>query len=269
MIEDRIKDITAAGQAAWDEAADIHKEYTHKRLLKCFSQPGGVAMLDIVRQTLLEHGIKDKAVFQPCCNNAREILSIKNLGAAHCMGFDLSNEFIKQAKEFAQAGNIDCELTQADAYNMDSRYDEMFDICMISLGTFMWLPDIDLFFAMIARLLRKNGWVFIHEFHPIAEIYTRNKQTRTIELSRSYFNQEPYLVSNGLDYFGWKNYQAKPCYHFLHKISDIIQAMIDNGFTIESFKERPVDMGSAAFTGTDPTKSRLPLSYIMTSVKHS
>ena len=88
------------GKTAWDEAADIHKRYRHEKLLKGFSQPGFVWMPDIRRKILLKHGVDGKSVFQPCCNNGRDILSIKNLGAAHCLGFDLSIEFIKQGRVF-------------------------------------------------------------------------------------------------------------------------------------------------------------------------
>ena len=268
MEEIHIGQYAELGKIAWDEAADVHKKYRYEKLLKAFSQPGFVSMPDIRREILLKHGVEGKSVFQPCCNNGRDILSIKNLGAAHCLGFDLSKEFIKQGREFAAAGNIDCELVQSDVYDLDARYDGIFDIGVISLGTFMWLPDLDMFFSVIARLLKKKGWLLIHEFHPISELFGKGK-ANGIVLSRNYFNANPEKITHGLDYFGWVSYDGAPCYRFLHKVSDVIQALINNGLTIENFEERPEHMGGGIFGKMSINQSGLPLSYLLSAVKLS
>lgn len=48
------------------------------------------------------------------CNNGRELLSIKNKGAGYCVGFDIAEGFIDQARQLAKAGDIDCEFVQSD-----------------------------------------------------------------------------------------------------------------------------------------------------------
>ncbi len=82
-----------------------------------------------------------------------------------------------------------------------------------------------------------------------------------------YFNASPRLVTHGLDYFGWEPYDAEPCYHFLHKLSDVIQALVANGFAIETFEERPESMGGTVCGGQGQMKVRLPLSYTLTAYR--
>jgi len=253
-------------EMAWDEAAVIHKQYRYNELLKGFKHSGFVSMPAIRRQILLEHGVAGKSAFQPCCNNGRDILSLKNLGATHCFGFDISTKFINQGKAFAEAGNIDCELIQADIFELDNSRDGLFDIGLISLGTMMWMPDLTAFFVIMKRLLRHNGWIFIHELHPLVEIFKFDTNQRRIVINGSYFDRTPQRWTKGLDYYSGKAYDATPCYSFRHKVSDIIEAMVQNGFAIETFKEHEEDMSSGVFKRSQPVKFPLPRSYTITAI---
>jgi ubiquinone/menaquinone biosynthesis C-methylase UbiE len=204
-------------------------------------------------------------VFQPCCNKGLDLLSIKNLGAARCFGFDISSEFIRQGRELAEAGKIDCELIQADVYDLDSSRDGQFDIGLITLGTFMWMPDLSDFFAAVRPLFRPEGWLFIHEFHPMSEVLRFEREAKGVRmrLTGNYFDQTPRLWTEGLDYFGGKQYEATPTHRFLHKISDIIEALVGNGFVIESFRELEENMKEGMFRETP--RCPLPRSYTLTA----
>lgn len=256
-------------ETAWDEAAVIHKQYRYNELLEGFKRPGFVSMPEVRRQILLEHGVAGKSAFQPCCNNGRDILSLKNLGATHCFGFDISTEFINQGKAFAEAGNIECELIQADVFELDNSRDGLFDIGLISLGTMMWMPDLTAFFAIMKRLLRRDGWIFIHELHPLTEIFKFNANKHRIVINGSYFDRTPQRRTTGLDYYSGKTYDATPCYSFRHKVSDVIEAMVQNGLAIETFKECEEDMSSGVFKRSQPVKFPVPRSYTITAISHS
>ena len=104
MDEDTIKRYAKVSEVAWDEAAEVHKEYRYQQLLDGFKRPGFVGMPRERYDILVNHGVQGRAVFQACCNNGRDILSIKNMGASRCMGFDISNDFIQQGKDFATVG---------------------------------------------------------------------------------------------------------------------------------------------------------------------
>lgn len=53
----------------------------------------GYSSLDTIETYHLEKiNLVDKAVAQLCCNNGRELLSIKNKGAGYCVGFDIAEK---------------------------------------------------------------------------------------------------------------------------------------------------------------------------------
>ena len=131
----------------------------------------------------------------------------------------------------------------------------------------MWLQDLDAFFSVVARLMRQGGWLLIHELHPIYEMLSVNPSTKQMMISGDYFNDSPRLVTGGLDYFGGESYDATPCYRFLHKISDVVEAVVNNGLKIETFEERAEDMSSGVFRGRFQGALALPLSYTLTAIK--
>jgi ubiquinone/menaquinone biosynthesis C-methylase UbiE len=258
--------VIKTNQEAWNEAAPIHKKYYYNRLLRKFKRPGYSCIKGIKQDTLLAHGLEGKAVFQPCCNNGRDLLSIKNLGAKRCVGFDFCSEFIEHGKEFAAAGGIECELIHADVYKLDKQYDGQFDIAYITAGTLWCLPDLDGFFAVVSRLMRPGAWLFMYEFHPILAMYGMepSKRLRWLRLRHSYFMKEPYIAKKGLNYYRSKAYRAKPCYLFHYKLSDIIQAIVNSGLMIETFQERDIT-SEGKFKKLTRKKNRLPLTYIITA----
>ena len=80
----------------------------------------------------------------------------------------------------------------------------------------------------------------------------------------SYFEKGPYSYKNGLDYIGQINYEAKECCWYMHKFSDIINAIIGNGFEIEEIEEYNTEVtNNVAIKNMD----KFPLSYILSCKK--
>ena len=131
------KDFTEANRVAWDEAAPLHRGQNHDDLLSAFQASDYSCLDEIETARLLNLGVAGKDVAQLCCNNGCEVLSVKNLGAARCVGFDQSEGFIEQARELAAAGSIDCEFVCTDIYDIDAAYDADFDIVTVTIGDLM------------------------------------------------------------------------------------------------------------------------------------
>ena len=110
----KTKDFTEANRVAWDEAAPLHRGQNHDDLLSAFQASDYSCLDEIETARLLNLGVAGKDVAQLCCNNGCEVLSVKNLGAARCVGFDQSEGFTEQARELAAAGSIDCEFVCTD-----------------------------------------------------------------------------------------------------------------------------------------------------------
>ncbi len=253
-----------ANRLAWNEVAPIHAEQNQQELIQSFQKPGYSCLDAIETQPLIEIDVTHKAVAQLCCNNGRELLSIKNMGADYCVGFDISDNFIAQAQELAATSHIDCEFLQTDIYNIPISYNRKFDLVYISIGAICWMPDLTGFFAVIARLLKPAGYVFIYDMHPILNMFLEDDQQDPPQLANSYFNTEANKDENGLDYYSLKKYSAAPAYWFPHKMSDVINTCIQHDLNIKKFIEYPHDI-SGIFGHFEKINNKLPLSYILTA----
>ena len=259
------EDWSRVNREAWNEAEPIHARRRFQRSLEMFRRPGFSCLRPVTRQRLLEHGLRGRAVFQPCCHDGRHILSIKNLGACRCVGFDLSDRFVAQGRQLAAASGIECELVRADVYRLGEAYDGQFDIAYIAAGTHPWLPDLGGFFAAIRRLLRPGAWLFMQDMHPILNMFSMEASKRPRRWRSSYFMGGVHRSTGGLDYYAARRYRARPAGCFHHKLSDIVQAVVESGLELESLEEGADDVSGGWARHLARRKLRLHLSFTLTA----
>ncbi len=260
-------DYTAANRRAWNETAPIHAEQNFAQLLENFQKPG-YSRLDAIETAILNQiNVAGKQVAQLCCNNGRELLSIKNIGAGRCVGFDISDAFIEQGRQLAAVGKIECTLVATDVYAISSAYDDTFDLVYVTIGAMGWLPDLPGFFQLIARLLKPSGQLFIYEMHPMLNMFEGTDQADPPPLHHSYFRTEPLVDNEGLDYYGFTTYASAPMYWFPHKMADVISLCLQNGLNLVSFQEYDHDI-SNVFAHFEHFQIKPPLCYTLVAQKH-
>jgi len=254
-----------ANRRAWNEVVPLHQKAARNRWDRSFSQPGYVCLDEVELDLLRRLNVKGRDIAHLCCNNGIELLSLKNLGAGTCVGFDISDEAIAEARTRADLCHIACQFVRTDVYRIDAQWDGRFDVIYVSAGALGWLPDLPRFFAQAARLLRAGGCVFIHEIHPVADILAGDDapDADPLRIQDSYFRTEPYVEYGGLDYVGHTEYASSlPQYWFMHTLSEILMSMIDNGFGVEHLSEYPLDI-SGGHRRAEEANAGLPLSYVL------
>jgi len=200
----------------------LHQRAAKENWTESFLQPGFVAIGEAEIELLKQVGLKGKSVVQLLCNNGVELMSLKNMGADECVGFDISDEAIKEAKERAAVCKIDCKFIRSDVYEIGSERNNHFDIAYIRAGGMGWLPDLQLFFEIIAALLRNDGLLFMHEVHPITDVLplAGSEDAEDLCFAEPYFKTEPYVEYGGLDYVGNSEHHSTiPQYWFVHTMS--------------------------------------------------
>jgi hypothetical protein len=45
----------------------------------------------------------------------------------------------------------------------------------VTIGVLGWLPDLDGFFGVVSRLLRRDGQLFLYDMHPILNMFEVDK----------------------------------------------------------------------------------------------
>jgi ubiquinone/menaquinone biosynthesis C-methylase UbiE len=255
---------TDANREAWEEAAPVHAKSNQARLLKAFSQPGYNTLDRHCLDRLNEIGVEGKSIAHVCCNNGRELLSLKNMGAGKCVGFDASVAFIEQARELADvSGHTDVNFVVTDVYDIAKAHAGPFDIVIITIGVFGWMPDLTGFLKVLARLTRAGGHLFIEETHPVLMMYEEGEGGAPAYLKYSYFKQEPWVETSGLDYYQGIKRPSKPNYSFQHTLADIVMAAIGVGFSLEHFAEFGYDI-SGFCADLEHAQAKPPMGMTMT-----
>ena len=255
---------TAANRAAWNEVAPRHAAHNNARLLEAFREPGYVTFRRDILETLTRVGVKGRQVIQLGCNNGRETLSLRNLGAARCVGVDAAEEFLVHARQLAEVAGAadDVEFIRADIYQLPAELDASFDIVLITIGVIGWLPDIEAFFGIVRGLLKPGGVLIMEEMHPVLLMYEPSPEGGISTVEHSYFDQKIWEETRGLDYYGGQAYEARPSYSFMHRLDEILMAGIKNGLNLTSFKELDYDI-SLFCSDLEKSPAKPPLGFVM------
>lgn len=260
-------DMVAANREAWNEVAPRHKARNLEALLAAFSVPGHSCLDDIETARWQALGVAGKDVAHLCCNNGQELVSVKTLGAGRCVGFDNAEQFLEQGRAIAGAAGVagagGVEFVHGDIHHVPPAYDASFDIAFVTIGALCWVPKVHDFFAVTARLLRPGGCVFVYEHHPVAAMFDPFDDVDPPQWRHSYFKEDPWIDTDGLDYFDGESYPSKPLTTFPHTLSEIFMGCIDNGLAIERFDEFPHDLSSPSYRHLERLEAKLPLSFVL------
>jgi 2-polyprenyl-3-methyl-5-hydroxy-6-metoxy-1,4-benzoquinol methylase len=265
MTQSELKRYTESNRAAWNEVMPLHQQAASETLDRFFSRPGAVRLDELEIGWLQKAGIHGKNVAHLCCNNGSELLSLKNLGAGECVGFDICDQAIQEACQRAALSGIECQFIRSDVYEIDRKYSNHFDMIYISAGCLGWLPDLDLFFEKASALLKDDGLIFMHEIHPFCEMLPMDNdpQPDPLHIVEPYFKTEPYIEHGGLDYVGNAEYTSTTTkYWFVHTLSDILMSLVKNHLLLVHFSEYEQDI-SSGHARVEAAKAGIPLSYIL------
>ncbi len=262
-----ISEVTAANRIAWNNSAAFHKGCdSWNQLVKGFSA-GNYSTLDsILSECLVDLEISGKSVVQIGCNNGRETLSLKKLGAANCTGIDQSEAFIEQARELCNVAGENCTFICADFYDLPKEATGKADIALITIGVLNWMPDLPLFFKIAASLINSGGALVIYETHPYLEMFDPQSEiphTPTI----SYFKKEPFVETEAIVYDGQKPETDTPHYWHIYTVGDILNACIKSGLIIEEFTEYPHTIRETDYDIYKDQVAQLPMCYALVAKK--
>ncbi len=168
--------------------------------------------------------LKNKKILDVGCGSGID-LQFFNEQQAQCFGIDISPELVEIAKkELPNAGIIE------GTFNYLPWKNNMFDIVW-SKYALQHEKEIHFSLHEINRVLKKNGTAFIQVTHPM----------RTVDMihTKNYFDSGEEVNYPTID--------GKIINEYHHSLTEWIQTIINNGFSIISFQEilnRPVDQYS-------------------------
>jgi len=173
-----------------------------------------------------------------CGSCGKKAIPLAILGAEVTV-FDISEDNRKYALEVAEAANvhIDYEVCNVLEINME-KYGNNFDIVFMEGGILHYFHDINEFMSVMNSLLKQNGKMICSDFHPF------NKISDILNLEQptmSYFSTDIFEGEMAHARFFEKEIrnQIPKCLYRKYTISEIINSVINCGFTLEKFDEHP------------------------------
>lgn len=259
------EEYTHANRLAWNEAQSVHEKNRFYDIVDDIRK----GTLHIDRRLFEGFNLNGKTIGQFCCNNGRELLSLIALGAKECVGFDISDSFIYEARVMSEKLGFNCSFIQGDVCEITS-HREYFDLVIFTVGSLPWLQDLNRAFKTVSEILKPGGTLIVSDWHPFLGMFAMPGEddydpAHPEKIAYSYFRKDPIIESNGMDYVGGTVYQSKKFYSFNHSFSEIINAVADNGLRMTRLEESHKDiMGNQR----DMTEGKeFPQSFRMTAVK--
>lgn len=181
---------------------------------------------------------KNVRVANICGSCGKKAIPLAILGAEATI-FDISEDNRKYALEVADAAgvNIDFEVCDVLEINLD-KYKNYFDIVFMEGGVLHYFHNIDEFMNVMYALLKNGGKMICSDFHPFTKIVDiLNLQQPTI----GYFSKDIFEGEMAHARFFEDEIRDKmpKCSYRKYTISEIINAVIDSGFTLKKFDEHP------------------------------
>ena len=258
------KEYTDANRVAWDEAAAKHAAHNNAVLFAAAGSPDFVSFEGEILHTLQRVGVQAKQVIQLGCNNGRETLSLRNLGAARCVGVDASAEFLAHGREMIHIAGAEneVELIEADIYELPQELQAEFDLVLVTIGVISWMPDLKAFFEVVRSLLKAGGQLVMEEMHPLLFMYEEDPDSGISMPRHSYFSGEVWEQTSGLDYYSHETYDSTPNYSFMHRLDEILMAAISCDLQLSSFVELDYDISNYC-SDLEHSPVKPPLGFVM------
>ena len=271
-FDDATRRIMATIEANWDERTPIHAA---SRFYDIGGKDPDTWFADYEWEDLGDLAGRDVLHLQ--CHLGTETAAFARRGA-RAVGLDLSSAAIAEARQIAGAAGLDIEYVQANVYDAPAALGgRQFDVVYTGKGALCYLPDLDRWADVVARLLRPGSRVYLVEFHPVLNalgLVPRTPDDRDLLL------RNDYLAGRGpIELDATHTYTDGPAlrdatisYEWAHGLGEVVTALIGARISVRRLREsdevpwprwphmRQTDRGWWRLPDTEP---RIPLVYAL------
>ncbi len=173
-----------------------------------------------------------------CGSCGKKAIPLALLGAEVTV-FDISEDNKKYALEVADNANVNIRYQVCDILEINMNvYADYYDVVFMEGGVLHYFHDIMQFMKIMYSLLKHGGKMICSDFHP----YTKIQDTLGLEQkTMSYFSTQVFEgeMAHTRFYEDELRKRIPLCSYRKYTVSEIINAVIRNGFTLEKFDEHP------------------------------
>jgi SAM-dependent methyltransferase len=231
-------DYSAVNRANWDERAPAHAASPDYALASFLEDPSflsGVVRFDLP----LLGDVGGLRGLHLQCHIGTDTLSLARLGA-EMTGLDFSAPALEQARDLAAAAGVAIEYVEADAYDaVEVLGEERFDLLYTGVGALCWLPSIERWADVVARLLAPGGRLFIREGHPMLSTIADARPDGLLVVEDPYFEREQpaTYVEEGSYVQTEASFANNTTHTWNHGLGETVTALLERGLRITGLAE--------------------------------
>jgi SAM-dependent methyltransferase len=225
-------------RAHWDERAPAHAASPDYRVNRFVEDPEFIS--DIVRFDLPRLGdVRGRRGVHLQCHIGTDTLSLARLGAG-MTGLDLSPASLDHARLLSRNAGPPVEYVEAEVYEaVGVLGEESFDFVFTGIGALCWLPSVQRWADVVAKLLVPGGRLFLREAHPMLWALDYQRPDDLLVVEYPYFERAEPLV---FDEPGTYVETATTFTHNLttewnHGLGEIVSALLTAGMELTMLEE--------------------------------
>jgi len=223
-----MKNYREVNREGWNKRTDPHYNHPGYRVKEFLA--GEVKLHPLELEEV--GNVSGKTLLHLQCHFGRDTLSWARLGAK-VTGVDISDKSIERANELKEKAGLDGRFIRSDLFDLPDVLNDEFDIVFTSYGVLWWMSDINRWAQIAARYVKKGGFFYMAEIHPMRGMLNGDKI-----IIEPYFNQGAEYYFNDGDYCD-KSLEVGDEYGWRWTLGDIVTALIKAGLTIEFLHEFP------------------------------
>ena len=202
---------------------------------------GRITLSEIERAEI--GSVTGKSLLHLQCHFGMDTMSWARLGAL-VTGVDISDAAIDLARELNDELQLDASFLRANIYDLPALLNAQFDFVYTAIGALCWLPDLTAWADIVARCLKPGGTFYMLEVHPMSLVFESVPASaggHELRPAYPYFPDPAGILDDGEreSYAGTTKIKT-PVYEWQHSLSEVINAIISAGLTVEFLNEFPV-----------------------------
>ena len=183
--------------------------------------------------------LEGKEVAHLQCHLGVETLAFA-LQGARTTGLDFSSASVREAQRIAGQAGLAIEYVQADVHDAVAALGaNRFDIVYTGKGALCYLPDLTAWAETISGLLRRDGFLYLAEFHPLLNSLGPTGKSDDLVLRHDYLGGRGAVERDSTH-----SYTDGPAlagntvhYEWSHGLGEVVTALARAGLTVESLTE--------------------------------
>ena len=253
-MDQDVRRLHEANRAGWNEGAQAYEEDLQERIK--FLKNGGQNFCPPELEYLVDLKSWCHRAIHLQCAGGTDTLSLWNRGAHEVVGVDISDRMIAVAQAKGEAIGANAKWYRTDILETPAELDGTADLVYTGRGAICWIMDLDAWAAVVHRLLKPGGKLYLFEGHPVSEVWTMEDSGYVLDPQYGDYFKDSVIADSGWPstYIGDLGKPAEEHatkYERSWRLDQIVNAVVDSGLHLLRIGEHP-DLFWDRFPKMDP-----------------